>query len=355
MSAAAADGVRYVGADFELRPQPLASLDKPSLAVIGTGKRVGKTAVSARLAREAAAAGERVVVVAMGRGGPPEPEIVDGGAGVGPEQLLAVSRRGRHAASDHYEDAALAGVTTIGCRRCGGGLAGAPFDSTAPQALELLGGVPASLVVLEGSGSVIPPVRADATLCVSAAAQPLDYITGYLGTYRLFIADLLVLTQCEPPFASEGDVARLRDAVAGLRPGLAVVTTVFRPRPAADVRGRRVALFTTAAPQSVPALTRHLERMCGAEVVAVCTDLADRPALAEAVQRAQDAAEVFLTEIKAAAIDVVAEAAAASGKRLVFCDNELVAVDGADLCATLLAQAALAQRRFAATHGESPG
>ena len=65
-----------------------------------------------------------VIVVAMGRGGPPEPELIAGGARLGPAELLAASRAGRHAASDCYEDAVLAGVTAIGCRRCGGGLAG---------------------------------------------------------------------------------------------------------------------------------------------------------------------------------------------------------------------------------------
>ena len=47
-----------------------------------------------------------------------------------PADLLAVSRRGLHAASDYFEDAVLAGVMTIGCRRCGGGMAGAAFDRT---------------------------------------------------------------------------------------------------------------------------------------------------------------------------------------------------------------------------------
>ena len=39
--------------------------------------------------------------------------------------LLARSRAGRHAASDHLETAAVTGLRTVGCRRCGGGLAGA--------------------------------------------------------------------------------------------------------------------------------------------------------------------------------------------------------------------------------------
>ena len=50
---------------------------------------------------------------------------------------------------------------------------------------------------------MIPPVRADATVCVASAAQPLEYVTGYLGTYRLLLSDLLVLTMCEAPFADD--------------------------------------------------------------------------------------------------------------------------------------------------------
>jgi hypothetical protein len=42
-------------------------------------------------------------------------------------------------------------------------------------------------------------------------------------------------------------------------------------------------------------------------------------------------AEVYLVEIKAAAVDVVAEAALARGSELVFADNELVPSVGHDL------------------------
>jgi hypothetical protein len=59
-------------------------------------------------------------------------------------------------------------------------------------------------------------------------------------------------------------------------------------------------------------------------------------------------ADVFLTEIKAAAVDVVAEAAAAQGKELVFCDNEPVALDGRDLLATIDGLTDTALARYAA-------
>ena len=76
VSRALADGLPYVGADFRFDPPRLEPFELPSVSVIGTGKRVGKTAVTGHLAR-LLARDRSVVVVAMGRGGPPEPEVVD--------------------------------------------------------------------------------------------------------------------------------------------------------------------------------------------------------------------------------------------------------------------------------------
>jgi cyclic 2,3-diphosphoglycerate synthase len=79
VSHALAAGLSYHGADFEFRPPPRPAAGVPAIAVIGTGKRIGKTAVCGHMAR---LLGERhrVVVVAMGRGGPEQPELVDGAA-----------------------------------------------------------------------------------------------------------------------------------------------------------------------------------------------------------------------------------------------------------------------------------
>jgi len=102
-------GVPYEGSDFRFDPPRMTVVDVPTLAVIGTGKRVGKTAVTGHVARRLAST-RRTVVVAMGRGGPPEPEVVVARPTV--ETLLELSRNGRHAASDHLETAIVAGVTT---------------------------------------------------------------------------------------------------------------------------------------------------------------------------------------------------------------------------------------------------
>jgi len=215
--------------------------------------------------------------------------------------------------------------------------------------------MPAVIAVWEGSGSAIPPVQAQAVVCVASAAQPPEYTTGYLGTYRMLISDALFLTMCEPPFCDAARVESLRHDVTSVNPGIDVVPTVFRPRPVESVAGRRVAFFTTAAPESAGLLARHLEETYGAQVTALSTDLARRPALSAAVDAAADRADVFLTEIKAAAVDVVAEAAAARGKELVFCDNEPVALDGRDLAAVVDRLADTALARYAAGELGPPG
>src|SRR5947208_17186823 len=79
-------GIPYAGADFRLDPPELEPFPLPSLAVFATGKRVGKTAVSAHVAR-LLSRDRDVVAVAMGRGGPGTPEVAESPPGL--EELLA--------------------------------------------------------------------------------------------------------------------------------------------------------------------------------------------------------------------------------------------------------------------------
>jgi cyclic 2,3-diphosphoglycerate synthetase len=302
-----AAGLPYAGPDFRLEPPRFERLTVPSLAVIGTGKRVGKTAVTGHLAR-LLAADRDVVVVSMGRGGPPEPEVVEAPPTL--DELLALSRTGRHAASDHLETAAFAGVPTIGCRRCGGGLAGATFASNVLEGARLAEARSPDLIVFDGSGAAVPPVAADARVLVAH-----DLVSG-LNPYRALIADL-VLTMDEQ--------------VAAEARALGVPALLFelRLRPAEPLAGRRAAVFTTG-----PAALDHLEA-----VVFSSRNLADRDLLARDLDAAD--ADVFVVELKAAAVDVVAEQARARGIEVVLADNEVVA---SGLDAALRELAALALR-----------
>ena len=324
-SLALAAGTRYLGSDFELRPLEFREVStKPALAVVGTGKRVGKTAVCGYLARLLAREGFDPGVVSMGRGGPPRPEVIEGHRlEVGSEYLLEALGRGSHAASDYYETAALSRVTTVGCRRCGGGLAGEPFVSNVVEGAEIANTLDTGVTVFDGSGAAIPPVRVERRVLVAGAHQDPEYVTGYLGAYRLYVSDLLVLTMSEEPMASEKKVASIVEGVREIKPELAVIPAVFRPRPVGEVGGLRVAYVSTAPPAVLDKLARHLEERYGCEVVAASGNLSDRSRL-RADLDAMGEAEAYLTEIKAAAVEVVTRRGAEEGKPVFYCDNDPV-------------------------------
>jgi cyclic 2,3-diphosphoglycerate synthase len=289
-------GLRYEAPGARLEPpryEPV-PFDGPKLAVIGTGKRTGKTAVASHWAGLLREAGAAPVIVCMGRGGPAKPRVAEPDTGLG--ELLAIAADGGHAASDYLEDAVLAGVRTVGCRRIGGGFAGAPAESNVSAGAALAASLGPDALIFEGSGACIPPVEVDRTVCVVGAggAEP-------FAEYRIERADLVL--------APEG--AR---APAGALP--------FRlePEPAEPLPdGARLAVFTTGGPPP-----------SGVEPRLASTNLARRAALAGDLEHARaERCDVYLVELKAAAIDTVAPAARAEGARIVFLRNRPLGIDEA--------------------------
>jgi cyclic 2,3-diphosphoglycerate synthetase len=324
---ALARGLPYLGSDFRLDPPidgpPLAA---PTLAVIGTGKRTGKTAIAGEVARTAARRGLDPIVVAMGRGGPPEPQVAEAGS-VDLARLVQLVRDGQHAASDYLEDALTTGVTTIGARRAGGGLAGAPYATNVREAAELAAARDPGLVILEGSGASIPPIPWDAGILVVPANAPPEYLGGYLGPFRLLLSDLVVVTMAIGPVAGHENLSALRSHVRRYLDDPRQIVTDFNPVPLEDVRGERV-FFATTAPREVAARqVDHLEAIHGCTVVGWSSRLADRAGLAEDMEGAEGF-DVLLSELKAAAVDIGVERALARGAEVVFVDNRATVVEG---------------------------
>ena len=312
-------GAEYLGPDFRLEPVRFADvLTKPSVAVFATAKRTGKTAVAGALARRAVERGRHPVIVAMGRGGPPEPVVLEVGTGLDVHALVAMADAGRHAASDYVEDALTSRVTTIGCRRVGGGLAGVPFLSTVAEGARLAEQRPEDLVIVEGSGAVVPPVgTAVRVVCVPATTPP-DVLGGYLNPYRLLLADVAVVTIAEERTAA----AQVEAALRQLSPGIEVLRTTFRPKPLTTVAGRRVFFCCTAPPDAGPVLRKHLERTYGCEVVGMSHHLSEPAVLVDELRGAPDH-DVLLTELKAAAVEVASRSALQAGHEVAFADNAL--------------------------------
>jgi cyclic 2,3-diphosphoglycerate synthetase len=219
----------------------------------------------------------------MGRGGPPEPELIETPPTV--EELVARSEAGRHAASDHLEIAVLTGVPTIGCRRAGGGLAGGVSISNVAAGARLAAELRPDLVLFDGSGAAIPPVATARRVLVTGRADR----DPYLDTYRRLISDLVV----ERP--------------------------TLRLHPVEPLEGR-VAVFTAGATD-----VSHLN----ADVVHVSANLADRARLRDDLVDA----DTYLVEVKAAGIDVVATHALARGIHVVLAGNDVEGIDDEALLA----------------------
>jgi len=291
-------GLAYEAPGARLEPPRYEQLDfdGPKLAVIATGKRTGKTAVAGHWAALLRDAGADPVIVCMGRGGPAEPRL--GEAAPSLDELIALAEGGSHAASDYLEDAVIAGVRTVGCRRVGGGFAGAPFESNVPDGAALAASLEPGAIVFEGSGACIPPVEVDRTVCILGAGPPEPF-----AEYRLARADLVL--------SAEGAVDPPPNALP----------FSLRPEPLEDVpEDALVAVFTTGATEvhGIP------------DPVLVSTSLAKRDALAADLDRAAaDGADLYLTELKAAAIDTVATHARAGGARVVFIRNRPIGIDDA--------------------------
>ncbi len=322
--------VSYLGADFFFSPpEEKEILEKPSLSIIGTGKRVGKTGVSVSIARELKEKGKKPVIVCMGRGGPPEPDHIEPERmAMNAETLLKVAEKGGHAASDYWEDALLAQTATIGCRRCGGGMAGNPFSSNVIKGALKANDVEENFVIMEGSGSTFPPVKTDSRIVVIGASQPIDNILKYFGQYRINISDLAIITMCEEPMADKKKVEKIEEGIKELNPDIDIARTVFRPQPLEDISEKKVFVATTAPEEISTKIIEHLESEYGAKVVGYSDKLSNRDELKKDLAESIDEAEVLLTEIKAASIDIAGKTAEDKGVEIVFMHNESVLVGG---------------------------
>lgn len=322
-------GVPYEGPDFKFQPlSEFEILKKPSLKILGTGKRIGKTAVSAYAARLIHKNEYNPCVVAMGRGGPEEPEIVRGDQiEITPQFLMEQSDKGIHAASDHWEDALMSRILTIGCRRCGGGMVGDVFITNMKKGAQLANEVDSDFVIMEGSGAAIPPVKTDKHIVLVGVNQPLMNIENFFGPFRIGLADLVVLTMCEEPMASAEKIKQVEDLVKEVNPEAKVIPTVFRPKPLADITGKNV-LFATTAPESIKSvLVDHLENKYDCKVVGTTPHLSNRPLLQKDIEKYIDEADVMLTELKAAAVDVATKDSLEAGLEVVYCDNIPIVID----------------------------
>jgi len=326
-----AAGVIYKGADFEFTPMEFKKLlTKPSIAIWGTAKRVGKTAIGGFVARTLQEEGFAPGVVTLSRGGPNKPELIRGDEiEMKPEFFLNMQDKGFHAASDNFEDALTGGAITFGCKRCGGGFAGKPAETIVDEGAVMANKHPdVKTIVLEGSGATFPEIKTDKVILLIGAGQPINHITGFFGPFRIRFADLVIVAMCEEPMADEEKVKEVYDGVKKINPDAKIALTIFRPKPLGNINGKKV-LFATTAPEGVlHKLVSFLEEEFDCKVIGSTHHLSDQAKLKKDIDKYIDKADVVLTELKAAAVKVVTKEAVSAGIDVVYCDNIPLIIGG---------------------------
>ena len=174
---------------------------------------------------------------------------------------------------------------------------------------------------MEGSGAAIPPIKTNRHIVLVGANQPIQNLEEYFGPFRIKLADLVIITMCEEPMSTPDKVKRIEEFIKDINPEAEVISTVFRPKPLEDIKGKNI-LFATTAPDSIKnVLVNYLEENYGCKVVGTTSHLSNRPLLQKDIEKYIEEVDIMLTELKAAAVDVATKDALNAGLGVVYCDN----------------------------------
>ena len=260
------------------------------------------------------------VVVAMGRGGPPEPQVAEAGA-IDLERLVELVRAGRARARRTTSRTRSPPGSPRSAR--GGPGAGSPESRSSPTCRE------AAALAADARPRVADPRgqrlrrAADPMGCRGpgrarqrAARIPRAATSAPTGC----CAPTSPLLPWRPARTGSENLSALRSHILRYLDDARLLITDFIPVPLADVQGRAGVLRHHGARRRGRATGRTPEASHGCTVVGWSARLADRAGLAEDLDAAQGY-DVLLTELKAAAVDIGVERALARGAEVVFVDN----------------------------------
>jgi cyclic 2,3-diphosphoglycerate synthetase len=233
---------------------------------------------------------------------------------------LSLSNKGLHASSDYIEDALMSRITTIGCRRCGGGFGGKVFLSNVSEGAKIADSMNPELIILEGSGASVPDVGTFKTICVIGANQNWEEITGYMGIYRILISDIVILTNCEKPIAAPKEIDELENNIRIINPSAGIYRSIFRPFPLGSIKNKKVVVAMTAKSIIKDRIKKYIEKSYHCSVVGFTFNLSNRILLKKELQSFTDY-DAILTELKAASVDIVTDFALKSGKEIIYMNN----------------------------------
>lgn len=206
-------------------------------------------------------------------------------------------------------------------------MSGDVFLTNMKQGAEIANEVESKFIIFEGSGAAIPPIKTNKDIVLIGTNQPILNITNFFGPFRIGLADLVILTMCEEPMTSPEKVKSIENFVSEINPNAKIIPTVFRPKPLGDVSGKNILFATTAPDEIKDVLVNHLEKEYDCKVVGTTPHLSNRPLLQKDIDKYIDEADIMLTELKAAAVDVATKDSLEAGLGVVYCDNIPIAID----------------------------
>ena len=103
-------------------------------------------------------------------------------------------------------------------------------------------------------------------------------------------------------------------------PEAVVIRTIFRPKPLSGIRGKKIFLGMTAIDSIEKNIIDYLETSYDCSVVKASFNLSRRSELKKDLESSPEF-DLILTELKAAAVDVLTEYASKEKKEVVYQDN----------------------------------
>lgn len=141
---------------------------------------------------------------------------------------------------------------------------------------------------------------------------------------------------CEEPIADLKKIDHLESRIKKYNPGAIVIRTIFRPKPLLSIRGKKIFLGMTAIDSIEKNIIDYLETEYGCSVVKASFNLSRRDELRKDLDSSPEF-DLILTELKAAAVDVLTEYASKKKKEIVYQDNiPIITSNRADLKGELI-------------------
>ena len=250
-----------------------------------------------------------VLVVAMGRGGPAKPEVAEAGTSLDRLLELAERRASRRVRLPRGRGARGRGHDRLPARRRRPGRSGCR-PRTSPTG--------ARLAVERGRRP--RPLRGqrcgDATHCHRPAGPRRRRVDGPRAAHRLpqRVPDPRLRPRRADERRGRSSPTAAREAITAVK-DVPVVATVMRPRPATARDRQDASPCSRRHRESAHSrLADHLRREHDVDVVHISGNLANRDALRDELKGIK--ADVYLIEIKAAAIDVVADDGSRARRRV---------------------------------------